>query len=84
MLTAYIMRMDNGGIGHSSLHNGVNPEQNCTLIDAKDVTQKTTVSLKAFKYEYRNAVPYALESLARKLIEHCLPYFITGTAPRLF
>ena len=63
--------------------NGVNPEQNCTLIDAKDVTQKTTVSLKAFKYEYRNAVPYALESLARKLIEHCLPYFITGTAPQI-
>lgn len=46
-----------------------------------DIEQKTIVHLKGFKNPYRDSVAYSLESLAKKIIEHCLPYFITGKCP---
>lgn len=39
--------------------------------------------MKEFKNPYRDSVAYSLESLAKKLIEHCLPYFITGECPQI-
>ncbi len=62
---------------------GVNPEQNDEVLETEDATQQTIVSLKGFKNPYRDSVAYSLESLAKKLIEHCLPYFITGKCPQI-
>lgn len=62
---------------------GVTPEQNDEILKSKDAVQQTIVSLKKFKNPYRDAVAYSLESLAKKLIEHCLPYFITGKCPQI-
>lgn len=62
---------------------GVNPEQNDSILESDDAVQQTIVSLNGFRNPYRDSVAYSLESLAKKIIEHCLPYFITGKCPRI-
>lgn len=62
---------------------GVNPEQNDEILETEGSEQQTIVSLKEFRNPYRDSVAYSLESLAKKLIEHCLPYFITGKCPQI-
>lgn len=62
---------------------GVNPEQNDSILGSDDALQKTIVSLNGFRNPYRDSVAYSLESLAKKIIEHCLPYFITGKCPQI-
>lgn len=62
---------------------GVDPEQNEKALETNTVEQQTTVRLEGFKTLYRDAVAYSLESLAKKLIEHCLPYFISGKCPQI-
>lgn len=62
---------------------GVKPEQNDKVLDIKETPRQTIVSLRGFKNPYCDAVAYNLESLAKKLIEHCLPYFITGACPKI-
>ena len=66
-----------------SLNRGVFPEDNVQEINVDNPVRQTTVSLIGFRAYYRDQVSYSLESLARKLIEHCLPYFIMGTAPQI-
>lgn len=62
---------------------GVTPEQNDKIIEQDGIVQRTIVSLKGFRNPYRDSVAYSLESLAKKLIEHCLPYFISGNCPKI-
>lgn len=62
---------------------GVNPEQNDSILESDDALQQTIVSLNGFRNPYRDSVAYSLESLAKKIIEHCLPYFITGKCPQI-
>lgn len=62
---------------------GVAPDQNDTKLEIEDISCQTVVSLKGFRNPYRDSVAYSLESLAKKLIEHCLPYFITGKCPQI-
>lgn len=61
--------------------NGVTPEDNRKELDGEDYKPLTRVTLKGFFPKYRDSVAYSLDSLARKIIEHCLPYFIMGTCP---
>lgn len=63
--------------------NGVEPDDNDSIRDIDTAERQTTVILKGFKPSYRDSVSYSLESLAKKLIEHCLPYFITGNCPQI-
>lgn len=62
---------------------GVTPEQNEGTSVQENVEQRTVVRLNGFKNPYRDSVAYSLESLAKKLIEHCLPYFISGNCPQI-
>lgn len=62
---------------------GVSPEKNDKICESKNKSQQTVVKLYGFKDPYRNSVAYSLESLAKKIIEHCLPYFITGKCPQI-
>ncbi|MGI6018823.1 MAG: hypothetical protein ACOX8M_08535 [Marvinbryantia sp.] len=62
---------------------GVTPEQNDKIIEQEGAVQRTVVRLKGFRNPYRDSVAYSLESLAKKLIEHCLPYFISGNCPQI-
>lgn len=63
--------------------NDVKPTQNDIELDTKEVEQKTIVTLDGFMNPYRDSVACSLESLAKKIIEHCLPYFITGQCPHI-
>lgn len=63
--------------------NGVNPEENNSVMESENEEQQTIVTLKGFKNKYRCSVTYSLESLAKKVIEHCLPYFITEQCPKI-
>lgn len=62
---------------------GVTPEQNDKILEIENGIHKTIVRLEGFRNPYRDSVAYSLESLAKKLIEHCLPYFITGKCPQI-
>lgn len=39
--------------------------------------------MNGFITRYRESVAYGLDNLARKIIEHCLPYFIMGNCPKI-
>jgi len=63
---------------------GINSESNYSIVDNNQACfRKTVVHLKGYKSEYRELTPCALENLARKIIEHCLPYFIIGNCPEI-
>ncbi len=62
---------------------GIKPEKNDEIIASSNECRQTIVKLTGFKNPYRDMVAYSLESLAKKLIEHCLPYFITGKCPEI-
>ena len=62
---------------------GVNPEENVKPLQEEVTVSETIVTLNCFKDAYRDAVSNSLEGLAKKIIEHCLPYFITGNCPQI-
>ncbi|MBP1564774.1 MAG: hypothetical protein J6A58_03335 [Oscillospiraceae bacterium] len=67
-----------------SLKKVVEPEENCIEIEPPENMQNyTQVSLRGFKSDYRDEVALSLESLAKKIIEHCLPYLIIGGCPKI-
>lgn len=57
-----------------SADNGIEPEVNFVSGDTHDYF--TTVALTDFFIKYRKKAPVSLEVLAKKIIEHCLPYFL--------
>lgn len=63
--------------------NGVFPENNLQELEGNDYFRKTSVRLKGFNPFYEKSIALGLESLAKKTIEHCLPYFIMGICPAI-
>lgn len=53
------------------------------MFNHEDGKRITKVHLRGFKSVYRDSVAYSLESLAKKIIEHCLPYFIMEICPAI-
>lgn len=43
----------------------------------------TTIRLEGFENPYRDSVTLEIETLARKIIEHCLPYFLSKSCPKI-
>ena len=67
-----------------SLENMIEPEENRTEISApEDGSRLTEVHLLGFQSYYRDEVALSLESLVKKVIEHCLPYFIVEGCPTI-
>ena len=67
-----------------SLENTIEPEDNKKEIDApEDGNRMTEVRLLGFQSYYRDEVALSLESLVKKVIEHCLPYFIVEGCPNI-
>lgn len=60
---------------------GVSDGAEAKELEEGDYTNQTCVKLTGFLPRYRDSVVYGLESLAKKIIEHCLPYFILGICP---
>lgn len=63
--------------------NGIVPENNITELIGTDFKRETRIELKEFKSKYRNTISNKLEDLAKKIIEHCLPYFLMGSLPEI-
>ena len=62
---------------------GVSPDEAPKELKGNNYNNLTRVSLTGFITKYRDAVSYSLESLAKKIIEHCLPYFIMNAVPAI-
>ena len=62
---------------------GISPDDN--LQESNDNHIGTTVTLKGFKNPFKNAisVPVDLDALAKKIIEHCLTFFIVDNCPSI-
>ena len=60
---------------------GVSPDEAPKELKGNNYSNITRVTLTGFIARYRDAVSYSLESLAKKIIEHCLPYFIMNAVP---
>ena len=61
---------------------GVNPMDN-NYSKATSSEIETHVCLNSYKPEYRDKVSSSLEILGKKIIEHCLPYFIFSDCPSI-
>lgn len=60
---------------------GIQPEENLTPAQVKEFS--TTVLLKNFQAKYQNAAPVELEAVAKKIIEHCLLFFVSDQCPEI-
>lgn len=60
---------------------GISPENNTQKVE--ETTISTKVTLKNFLAPYKQACPVELDAIAKKLIEHCLLFFISGTCPQI-
>ena len=62
---------------------GVSSDEGPKELEGNNYNNLTRVTLTGFIKRYREAVSYSLESLAKKIIEHCLPYFIMNAVPEI-
>lgn len=60
---------------------GVTPDDNVTPIDSTEY--KTIVRLNKFNHKFRDKSPVELSLVAKRIIEHCLPFFISGNCPEI-
>jgi hypothetical protein len=60
---------------------GIEPDKNENLSINEEY--ETVVTLSNFANKYRKEAPVSLEIIARKIIEHCLPYFIGDNCPNI-
>ena len=63
--------------------NGITPDENIIKLDGTNHKRETRVELKGFKSKYRDEVTTKFNVLAQKIVEHCMPYFIMGSSPKI-
>jgi len=59
------------------------PDENDYVSPSEIKERKTTIILEEFQKPYQKDVPKSLESLAGRIVEHCLTYFILSKCPRI-
>ncbi len=64
-----------------NLQNGITPDENVSLSNTQAYC--TSVFLDGFFSKHKEVVSLSLNSLAKKVIEHCLPYFLSTTCPKI-
>lgn len=60
---------------------GVLPEDNKRPTEETDI--RTEIRLKGYIAQYKRACPVELDVIAKKIIEHCLLFFVSGTCPKI-
>ena len=61
------------------------PDIDDCLTTAMDCSEsKTTVTLKGYKKEYEQEAPKKLDTIATRIIQHCLVYFLNDSCPKIF
>jgi len=61
--------------------NGIDPKDNIQIRSSESL--KTSIKLINFQSPYKEQSLISLTQLAEKIIEHCLPYFLTENCPEL-
>lgn len=61
---------------------GIEPEEN-NQAETSVQEPSTTIRLNNFHADYQYAAPVELEVVAKRIIEHCLPFFISGKCPEI-
>ena len=56
---------------------------NCEIVEARYEGRKTIVSLNSFLKKYSDACPKKLDTIAIRVIEHCLLYFLDNNCPQV-
>jgi hypothetical protein len=51
--------------------------------DSHPTYPKTTIRLVSFQSRYRDFTPKTAEAIARRIIEHCMEYFLLGSSPNI-
>lgn len=57
--------------------------ENASVTEATDEAIQTRISLCDYRPEYRDEVPRLSETIARRIVEHCLQYFVLGISPKI-
>lgn len=57
---------------------------NPICIETKNLEQKTTIHLKNYYQQYKQVCPKKLETIAMRIIEHCLSYFLLQECPKVY
>ncbi|UBF28693.1 ATP-binding protein [Kovacikia minuta CCNUW1] len=57
--------------------------ENLLIEEASSHEQKTTVKLLDFNDNYRKKCPQKSATIAKRILEHCLVYFLTDKAPKI-
>lgn len=60
---------------------GITPDDN--LQDTQSHQNRTTIKLIDFKRNFRDKSPLSLEILSKRIIEHCLIYFLFDNCPKI-
>lgn len=60
---------------------GIIPDENIKVSQEQELS--TTVTLKEFLSPYKQSCPVELDVIAKKLIEHCLLFFISDNCPEI-
>ncbi len=60
---------------------GINSEETLPALAVSETG--TTVTLNGFLDKYKNATPLELNTIAKKIIEHCLQFFVSERCPRI-
>ena len=60
---------------------GIIPEENIKISEEQELF--TTITLKEFLVPYKQSCPVELDVIAKKLIEHCLLFFISDSCPEI-
>ena len=78
--------MDNGEwVKRCFEFSAANSEIDDTLVDCTDVNDNlTSVSLENYKSEFKQCLPKNGETIATKIIQHCLVYFLSKECPEIF
>ncbi len=60
---------------------GITPEENVTQFDGEETFTK--IKLNGFKPDFKSACPVELDVIAKKIVEHCLLYFLSENCPKI-
>lgn len=61
---------------------GISPEDSIPS-ETECIQHETTVKLKGLFAKYKEAIPVELEGIGKRIVEHCLPFFISDQCPEI-
>lgn len=64
-----------------NLSKGITPSDNASESSSNEFI--TSVTLSGFFKQYQDVVAVKLSVLAKKIVEHCLPYFLSSSCPQI-